>query len=129
MTRSSQRRSAHARTPCVYILASRRNGTLYTGVTSDLVRRVREHGNDLVAGFSQRYRTHLLVWFERHETMESAIVGEKRLKEWRRAWKLELIEAENPVWWDLHWEILWGCDVSPPTAPAADPPGFRLSPE
>ncbi len=106
MTRSSQRRSAHARTSCVYILASKRNSTLYIGVTSDLVRRVWEHRNDLVAGFSQRYRTQRLVWFERHETMESAIVRERRLKEWKRAWKLELIEAENPVWRDLYWEIL-----------------------
>ena len=95
-----------ARIPCVYILASKRNGTLYIGVTSDLVRRVWEHRNDLVAGFSQRYRTHLLVWFERHETMESAIVRERRLKEWKRAWKLELIEEENPVWRDLYREIL-----------------------
>ncbi len=76
------RKRQASRTPCVYILASKRNGTLYTGVTSDLVRRVWEHRNDLVAGFSERYRTHLLVWFERHETMESAIVREKRLKEW-----------------------------------------------
>ena len=95
-----------AKTPCVYILASKRNGTLYTGVTSDLVRRVWEHRNDLVAGFSERYATHLLVWFERHETMESAIVRERRLKEWKRAWKLRLIEAENPAWRDLYPEIL-----------------------
>ena len=97
MTRSTQRPTSAAKTPCVYILASKRNGTLYTGVTSDLVRRVWEHKNDLVAGFSQRYRTHLLVWFERHETMEGAIVRERRLKEWKRVWKLELIEAENPA--------------------------------
>ena len=106
MTRSTQRRSARERTPCVYILASKRNGTLYIGVTSDLVRRVWEHRNGLVAGFSQRHRTHLLVWFERHETMESAIVREKRLKEWKRGWKLELIEAENPAWRDLYPDIL-----------------------
>ena len=100
------RKRLAARIPCVYILASKRNGTLYIGVTSDLVRRVWEHRNDLVAGFSQRYRTHLLVWFERHETMESAIVRERRLEEWKRAWKLELIEEENPVWRDLYREIL-----------------------
>jgi len=100
------RKRQPSRNPCVYILASKRNGTLYTGVTSDLVRRVWEHRNDLVAGFSQRYRTHLLVWFERHETMESAIARERRLKEWKRAWKLELIEAENPAWRDLYQEIL-----------------------
>ena len=101
----SRKRQA-ARTPCVYILASKRNGTLYTGVTSDLVRRVWEHRNDLVAGFSQRHGTHLLVWFERHETMESAIVHEKRLKGWRRGWKLALIEKENPAWRDLYSDIL-----------------------
>ena len=100
------RKRLAARIPCVYILASKRNGTLYIGVTSDLVRRGWEHRNDLVAGFSQRYRTHLLVWFERHETMESASVRERRLKEWKRAWKLELIEEENPVWRDLYREIL-----------------------
>ena len=106
MTRSTQRSSASARTPCVYILASKRNGTLYIGVTSDLVRRVWEHRNDLTAGFSKRYQTHLLVWFERHESMESAIVRERRLKEWKRAWKLELIEAANPAWRDLYREIV-----------------------
>ena len=103
---AASRKRQPSRTPCVYILASKRNGTLYTGVTSDLVRRVWEHRNDLVAGFSRRYRTHLLVWFERHETMESAIVRERQLKEWKRTWKLELIEKENPVWRDLYREIL-----------------------
>ena len=106
MTRSTQRRSARERTPCVYILASKRNGTLYIGVTSDLVRRVWEHRSGLADGFSQRHRTHLLVWFERHETMESAIARERRLKRWRRAWKLRLIEAANPAWRDLYPDIL-----------------------
>ncbi len=82
--------------PCVYILANKRNGTLYIGVTSNLVQRVWQHKNDFVPGFSRRYGTHALVWYESHERMENAIVREKRLKDWRRAWKLELIEKENP---------------------------------
>ena len=77
--------------PCVYILASKRNGTLYTGVTSDLVQRVWQHKNGVVEGFTKRYGVHLLVWFEIHETMASAIAREKAIKEWKRAWKIELI--------------------------------------
>lgn len=92
--------------PCVYILASRRNGTLYVGVTSDLVKRVWEHRNDMVAGFTQRYRVHSLVWFEQHDTMESAISREKAIKEWKRRWKLELIEQLNPNWRDLYGDIV-----------------------
>ena len=88
--------------PAVYILASRMNGTLYIGVTSDLVRRVWEHKNDLVEGFTQRYGVHRLVWYELHVTMEAAILQEKRLKEWRRAWKLRLIQRINPEWEDLY---------------------------
>jgi putative endonuclease len=84
------------------MLASRRNGTLYIGVTSDLVKRVWEHKNDLVAGFTKRYRVHVLVWYELHDTMESAISREKALKEWKRKWKLELIERQNPYWRDLY---------------------------
>jgi putative endonuclease len=87
--------------PCVYILASRRNGTLYIGVTSNLVKRVWEHKNDAVEGFTKRYGVHTLVWFEQHETMESAIARERAVKEWRRRWKLELIEKHNPEWRDL----------------------------
>jgi putative endonuclease len=87
--------------PCVYILASRRNGTLYVGVTSHLVRRIWEHKQDLVAGFTKRYRVHTLVWYEPHASMPSALAREKAIKEWRRAWKLELIEAGNPDWRDL----------------------------
>ena len=78
--------------PFVYILASARNGTLYVGVTSDLLKRVWEHKNDIVEGFTKRYAVHKLVWFEKHETMENAIVREKAIKEWKRKWKLELIE-------------------------------------
>ncbi len=87
--------------PCVYILASKRNGTLYVGVTSNLIQRVWQHRNDQVEGFTKRYKVHTLVWYETHETMESAIAREKAIKEWQRAWKLELIEAANPGWQDL----------------------------
>lgn len=90
------------RTPCVYILASRPKGVLYIGVTSNLVQRVWQHKNDLVEGFTKRYRVHRLVWYEVHETMESAISREKALKKWNRAWKVELIEKGNPLWLDLY---------------------------
>ncbi len=81
--------------PAVYILASKRNGTLYIGVTSNLVKRVWEHKNDMVEGFTKRYGVHLLVWYEIHENMESALTREKRLKSWKRKWKVELIERQN----------------------------------
>jgi putative endonuclease len=92
--------------PAVYILASKRNGTLYVGVTSDLVKRVWEHKNSTVEGFTRRYRVNQLVWYELHENMESAIIREKRLKNWKRDWKLELIESKNPDWLDLYDTIL-----------------------
>lgn len=92
--------------PAVYILASRRNGTLYVGVTSNIVQRVWQHKNDLAEGFTKKYGVHTLVWFEVHETMASAIAREKAIKEWRRAWKLSLIEARNPQWRDLYGEIV-----------------------
>jgi putative endonuclease len=88
--------------PAVYILASKRNGTLYIGVTSNLIQRIWEHKHDLIEGFSKRYGIHNLVWYELHENMESAILREKMLKEWKRAWKLELIEGSNPNWNDLY---------------------------
>ena len=88
--------------PCVCILASRKNGTLYTGVTSDLIQRIWQHKNNLVEGFTKQYAVHSLVWFEQHATMESAIAREKAIKEWQRAWKLKLIEATNPRWQDLY---------------------------
>ena len=91
--------------PCVYILASERNGTLYVGVTSNLVKRVWEHKSDLVGGFTKRYGVHTLVWYEGHETMASAIARERAIKEWRRAWKLELVEERNPAWRDLYEEL------------------------
>ena len=91
--------------PCVYILASRRNGTLYVGVTSDIIKRVWQHKNDLVAGFTKRYGVHMLVWYEAHETMESAIKREKNIKKWNREWKLDLIEQSNPQWQDLFLDL------------------------
>ena len=92
--------------PCVYLLASRWNGTLYVGVTSDLVKRVWEHKHNVVAGFTKKYRIHDLVWFEQHATMDSAIAREKAIKEWKRAWKIELIEKSNPKWIDLYPDII-----------------------
>lgn len=92
--------------PCVYILASNRNGTLYVGVTSNLIKRVHEHQTDAAPGFTRRYRVHWLVWFEQHESMTSAIAREKAIKEWRRAWKLQLIESTNPRWRDLYPDII-----------------------
>ncbi|OZB59860.1 MAG: GIY-YIG nuclease [Lysobacterales bacterium 13-68-4] len=91
--------------PCVYMLASGRNGTLYIGVSSNLPARIWQHRNDVIEGFSSRHRVHDLVWFELHETMESAITREKALKAWRRAWKIELVEASNPYWRDLYADI------------------------
>jgi putative endonuclease len=92
--------------PAVYILASRRNGTLYIGVTSDLVQRVWQHKNDVIEGFTKKYGVHLLVYYELHEDMESAILREKQLKKWNRDWKLRLIEEENPDWNDLYPSII-----------------------
>lgn len=92
--------------PCVYVLASGRNGTLYIGVTSDIVKRVWQHKGKFVEGFSRQHGVDRLVWFEQHERMESAILREKALKRWKRAWKLELIEGENPSWKDLYTELL-----------------------
>jgi putative endonuclease len=87
--------------PCVYVLASRRNGALYVGVTSDLARRMDEHRSNAVAGFVRMYRVHRLVFVEFHASMADAILREQRIKKWRRAWKLELIERQNPQWRDL----------------------------
>jgi len=83
------------------MLASKRNGTVYIGVTSNLVKRIYEHKNNAVEGFTKKYRVHSLVWFEAHENMESAIVREKKMKKWNRSWKLRLIEEFNPDWEDL----------------------------
>ena len=94
------------RRPCVYILASKRNGTLYVGATTDVVRRVWEHKTEPVDGFTQRYGVHHLVYAEFHETMPNAILREKQVKKWRRAWKIELIERDNPDWRDLYEDML-----------------------
>lgn len=88
--------------PAVYVLASGRNGTLYIGVTSDLVKRIWEHKNNLAEGFTRRYNVHHLVWYELHDNMNSAIEREKRMKEWKRDWKLRLIKNFNPGWQDLY---------------------------
>jgi putative endonuclease len=92
--------------PCIYILASRRNGTFYFGVTSDLVKRGWQHKSDFVDGFTKMYSVHNLVYFELLEDMTAAIAREKQLKKWRRAWKVQLIEAQNPQWRDLWTEIV-----------------------
>ena len=89
----------------VYILASRRNGTLYIGVTNNLVRRVYEHKNDFIRGFTEKYSVHMLVYYEVYENIESALLHEKRLKVWHRKWKIRLIEETNPEWKDLYEEI------------------------
>jgi putative endonuclease len=92
---------ARMKHPAIYVLASKPHGTLYVGVTSDLIKRVWEHRSDLVEGFTRRYRVHNLVYFEQFESMILAIEREKELKKWRRAWKVALIEKENPLWLDL----------------------------
>ena len=92
--------------PCVYILASQRNGTLYIGVTSDVVRRGWEHRNNQVEGFTKTYQVHCLVYYEMHSNMAAAITREKQLKKWNRTWKIRLIEQMNPAWRDLWEEIM-----------------------
>jgi putative endonuclease len=90
----------------VYILASKRNGTLYVGVTNDLARRVSEHKEKAVPGFKRRYRVDILVWYEAHGDISEAIAREKEIKGWNRAWKIRLIERVNPVWNDLAYSLL-----------------------
>ena len=87
--------------PTVYILASKRNGTLYTGVTSDLIQRIYQHREGVLPGFTRKHGVKRLVWFEQHATMEQAITREKRIKKWLRRWKIELIEKDNLAWRDL----------------------------
>ncbi|MHB1661893.1 MAG: GIY-YIG nuclease family protein [bacterium] len=89
----------------VYILSSKRNGTLYTGVTSDIIKRVYEHKHNVVEGFTNKYNVHQLVWYEIHNSAELAINREKQIKKWKRAWKVELIEKKNPEWIDLYESI------------------------
>ena len=92
--------------PAVYILASKRNGTLYTGVTTDLRTRVWQHKDDVAEGFTKRYGVHMLVYVEFLADIRAAIVREKQIKKWRRAWKVELIEKDNPEWRDLYEDLL-----------------------
>jgi putative endonuclease len=94
------------RQPCVYMLASKRNGTLYTGVSSNLLKRIWEHKNNLVEGFTNKYGVHTLVWYELHNTMDSAIQREKAIKNWKRAWKVKVIEKINSHWNDLYSDLL-----------------------
>ena len=93
------------RQPCVYLMASKRNGTLYCGVTSDLVQRVWEHREHVIDGFTKRYSVVRLVWYELHPTLESAILREKRIKKRNRAWKVRMVDAFNPSWRDLWADI------------------------
>ena len=91
--------------PCVYMLASKRNGTLYTGVTSDLSKRVWIHKTGAADGFTKQHSVHMLVYVELHATMASAIEREKQLKKWKRRWKVRLIEDSNPFWEDLSTQL------------------------
>ena len=90
----------------IYILASKHNGTLYIGVANDLMRRVYEHKNDLIDGFTKKYGVHRLVYYEQYDEVVNAIQREKRLKKWNRQWKIELIEKENPEWKDLYLQLI-----------------------
>ena len=92
--------------PAVYILANKPIGTIYVGVTSNLIKRIWQHKNNQADGFTQKHQIHNLVWYEMHETMESAISKEKNLKNWKRSWKIELIEMNNKNWDDLYRTIL-----------------------
>ena len=91
--------------PYVYILASKKNGTLYIGVTSNLIQRIWQHKNNQVEGFTKKYNVHTLVYYEQHEMMETAITREKQMKKWKRDWKIKLIEKDNPQWEDLWLKI------------------------
>ena len=98
----------------VYVLASKTKGTLYVGVTSDLIRRAHEHKNDLVRGFTQKYQVHKLVYYETHDDVYEAIRREKQLKRWKRQWKINLIEAGNPEWRDLYRDFAPEAGFLPP---------------
>jgi putative endonuclease len=97
--------------PTVYLLCSKRNGTLYVGVTSNLCNRIAEHQHGAIAGFTQKYGVKTLVWFQEFDSMDVAIKREKQMKEWKRAWKIELIEKSNPDWHDLYSET---CESAEP---------------
>ncbi|KPM13278.1 GIY-YIG nuclease family protein [Citromicrobium sp. WPS32] len=94
--------------PTVYLLASRRNGTLYVGVTSDLMKRIAEHRDGLIEGFTKDYGVRRLVWFEQHATMDAAILREKRIKKWKREWKINLIREQKADWRDLAVDLGFG---------------------
>ena len=115
--------------PTVYLLASHRNGTLYTGVTSNLMHRLYQHRNGLMKGFTSEYGVLRLVWFEQHGTMETAIIREKRIKKWNRQWRINLFAETNPGWRDL--ALDWGFDPVPSTRLVARHPraGGDPSPE
>ncbi len=106
-----------------YIMASKRNGTLYVGITSDLIKRVYEHKNNQVEGITSQYKVRQLVYFEQHLEVTAAIRHEKRLKKWHRQWKLALIEIDNPQWQDLYFEITGSSQANPSTQAAACHPG------
>ena len=91
--------------PYVYMLASKKNGTLYIGVTSSLIQRIWQHKNNQVEGFTKKYNVHTLVYYEQHEMMETAITREKQMKKWKRDWKIKLLEKDNPQWGDLWLKI------------------------
>ena len=92
--------------PCVYLLASKRNGALYVGITSNLQQRVWQHNKDLMEGFTKRHGVHTLVWYEAHDRMESAMARENAIKRWKRAWKIRLIETTNPKWLDRYGDLV-----------------------
>jgi len=92
--------------PCVYLLANKKHGVIYIGVSSDLIKRVWQHKNNVVKSFTQKYHVHDLVWYEIHQNMVSAISREKSLKKWRRDWKVKLIEKTNPDWLDLYPDLM-----------------------
>ena len=94
------------KTGYVYILASRRNGTLYVGVTSDLIKRIAEHKDGLTGGFTRKYKVDKLVYYETYDDIGEAILREKRIKKWNRVWKLKLIERDNPNWIDLYDQLV-----------------------
>jgi putative endonuclease len=104
--------------PAVYIMASRRNGTLYTGVTSNLVQRAWQHREHLIEGFTRRYGVKLLVWYEHHDCMSNAISREKAIKKWNRAWKIRLIEEKNPQWLDLWPDIIGASPLASGSPPS-----------
>ncbi len=95
-----------AKSSYVYMLASRRYGTIYTGVTADLIKRTWEHQEGFIKGFTKEYGVKQLVWYETHEDIHSAITREKQIKKWNRAWKIRLIQEHNPLWRDLYKEVV-----------------------